>query len=257
MKKHLSVFGLFCRSTLFRLLVVSAAAVAAEICLFVKSVRQHPSFGLEMALDDSGVMWVLCLWYVLFVAILCIPGSDFKSRSGYTFRRLRISEKWVFVWQSVYNTLGFVMLWAIQIIAAYAICMIYMNIAPAEFLSEQTVFIAFYRSNLLHSILPLEETTKWAVNIIIIVSSGVSTAYFPFANRRGNFAIVTALEAIVAILSFVRELGYFGILPITLVFTTGVSLFNVFAWEEEEAYEQTDGQNDGSEQNDADKEQNT
>ena len=80
-KKHLSVFGLFCRSTVYRLLAVSVAAMGAEVFLFVRAAVQNPDYGIEKCIESSHIMWVLCAWYLLFLAVLCIPGSDFGSKS--------------------------------------------------------------------------------------------------------------------------------------------------------------------------------
>ena len=232
--KHMSVLGLFCRSTLWRLLAVSLLAIAAEVLMFLSELKNSAPVGIEACIQYSDIRWVLCVWYLLFLVILSLPGTDFGSKSIYTYRRLQISEKWVFVWQCIYNLLAFALLWMLQVVTAYGLCRLYTAMVPAEFVTQQSIFLAFYRSDLLHSILPLEETTRWAVNIFILISSAVSSAYFPFQNRRGSFAVSLVLEALIVIICFVRPLGNFGLLPLVLPFVAAVDLFMVFAWEEDD-----------------------
>ena len=238
MKKYLSVAGLFCCSTLYKLLGVSVLAVAAEIIMFITAMKTYPDYGIELLVKSSRTAIVFAVWFVLFAAILVLPGCDFKSRSGYTFRRLQISEKAVFVCQSVYNLTAFVMLLCMQILTAYGLCMLYTHLAPADMVSGHTVFLAFYRSDFLHSILPLQETVRWAYIVMALVSMAVCTAHFPFMNRRGSFGFTVVVNTVVVMFSFVNKLGYFGMLPFVTFLTAGKALFDVFTWEEEdEIYE--------------------
>lgn len=234
MKKHLSVIGLFCRSTIYRLLGVSVLAIAAEIILFVLAMKNNPDYGIEMLISTAYIPVVFLLWFMLFTVVLVLPGCDFKSCSAYTFRRLRISEKAVFVCQSIYNAVCYLMLLCIQIVAAYGLCMIYTHFAPAELLSGHTVFLAFYRSDFLHSILPLQEGVRWGLMAIAVLSMGICSADFPYMNRRGSFGFVTVANAVIVAGFFVKELGYFALLSFATFLTSGVALFNVFTDEEEE-----------------------
>ncbi|MBR4954642.1 MAG: hypothetical protein IKY46_01860, partial [Clostridia bacterium] len=87
MKKHLSVIGLFCRSTVVPLAVVSIAAVCAEMYMFVTCMRENADLVLEQCIRQSHVGLVLGAWYLLFCIILCNPGCNYGSKSSYTFRR--------------------------------------------------------------------------------------------------------------------------------------------------------------------------
>ncbi|MBR4303820.1 MAG: hypothetical protein IKT81_00675 [Clostridia bacterium] len=238
MKKHLSVIGLFCRTTLYRLLGLSVLAIVAEVILFTQALKNNPDLGIELLIENSRVPFVFAAWFLLFTFILVLPGCDFKSRSVYTFRRLRISERAVFVCQAIYNMACYIMLLCMQIVTAYGLCVLYTHLAPAELLSGHTVFLAFYRSDFLHSILPLQEGMRWGLMAIAILSMGICTANFPFMNRRGSFGMTTVANTVIVMGFYVRELGYFGLLPLVTFLTMGIALFNVFTWEEEdEVYE--------------------
>ena len=245
MKKHLSVIGLFCRTTIVPLAVVSIAAVCAEMYMFLSCMHENPDMVLEQCISRSRIGLLLFGWYLLFCVILCIPGCNHGSKSSYTFRRLRIKERGVFFWQAGYNAIAFTILLLMQIVTAYVMCRIYIAADPAGVANHQTIFLAFYRSDLLHSILPLEETTSWAMIGIYLLSNGICTAYFPFANRGGRFASVTVATAIITFLSFVCKLGYFRLMPLSLILTAGVAIFNVLCWEDEyETEDQTENQAD-------------
>ena len=233
MKKHLSVIGLFCRSTSVPLAVVSIAAVCAEMYMFVTCMRENTDLVLEQCIRQSHVGLVLGAWYLLFCIILCNPGCNYGSKSSYTFRRLRIKERGVFFWQAGYNTVAFAMLLLMQIVTVYVMCRIYIAADPAGVVNHQTIFLAFYRSSLLHSILPLEETTKWFMNVIFLLSNGLCTAYFPFANRGGRFATVTLATTVITVVCFVCKLGYFSLVPLSLVLTAVIAILNVLGWEDE------------------------
>ena len=49
---------------------------------------------------------------------------------------------------------------------------------------SQTIFLAFYRSELLHSLIPLEEISRWVRNGVMALGLGACAALEPFLQRR-------------------------------------------------------------------------
>ncbi len=76
--------------------------------------------------------------------------------------------------------------------------------------SEQTVFLAFYRNPFLHSLLPLEETSRYIGNAILVLCLGVSSACFSFRLRQGRKGIAVIALAAVTVAEFSREMGSLG-----------------------------------------------
>ena len=166
MKKHLSVFGFFARSSFFKVLLILLAMCAVEFTFF--------HFGLKDALEayevvGSGMpslerMFMRAATNVYFrvalaliTVVICLPGCEFKSKTSYTMRRLSISERATFFHQAAYNALVYLMLFGVQLVAVFGLSQYYLSVVPEECISNQSMFLAFYRNDFLHSLLPLED----------------------------------------------------------------------------------------------------
>ena len=93
----------------------------------------------------------------------------------------------------------------VQILIGIGLCRVYEAMAPAEFVSNQTVFLAFYRSKFLHSFLPFEDTWVWIRNILLVVALGVCSSRKPGKNRKigiGSCFLIAATGVF-----FVQEIG--------------------------------------------------
>lgn len=191
MKQHGSVFLLMARATLHKALGLLALMAAVEGGLFWLTLRRGPTdsgFGLEGVVQNSRIVWVFGVCFLLLFALLAwtcrrISGTD-------TARRLSVGEVWVVFWQSVYNVLCCLLFWAAQILTAIALCRLYAAQAPAEYVTNQTVFLAFYRSEFLHSILPFEDAVFWVRNALLALALGVSAARRPGRRDRALWAPV-------------------------------------------------------------------
>lgn len=194
MKKHLSVFMLMARSTIYKhlsLLVLMAAVEGGLFCWLLARGNAGGGLGLETLIRQSRIIWVFGACFVLMTVLLAMTGSEGGSKLSYTLKRLSVSERWVFVWQSAYNTVCYLLLWAAQILIAVVLCRIYEANAAAEYVSGQTVFLAFYRNNFLHALLPFEDAIFWVRNGIFAAALGLCAAWFPMAQRKGKrFAVL-------------------------------------------------------------------
>lgn len=74
----------------------------------------------------------------------------------------------------------------------------YTATADASFVGPQSIFLAFYRNGFLHSLLPLEEVSRYARNGILILCLGITSAYYPVRQRTGK--VGTELIVLVCIL---------------------------------------------------------
>ncbi len=211
MKQHLSVFMLMARSTLYKLLVLFVLTITGQCALFSFTLRQAQAQAetpfdlpfLEAAIQQSRLPWVFALAFVLSVLILARTGCDSASKQSYTLRRLSVSERSVFLWQSAYNLIALFALWALEVITLYALCRFYVGWINPSFVSGQTIFLAFYRHNFLHSILPLSEGIRWLRNLLLLAALALSCAHFSYQQRRGKLS-----------------LGLLALTPLTLVFFT-------------------------------------
>ena len=218
MKKYISIFELFARNTIYKILLVLVAMGAAQIAMFRKvmqewipqdyyemNIQTVEHYMLEYMVDQSHSVIFMGIAFVLITAILCWNGCNLGSKSSYTLQRLQVKEKTIFMMQGIYNSLCYILLLAVQT----GIFFIQSNLytAQAGHVTNQTVFLAFYRNGFMHSILPLEGMARWICNILIIVGCGLVTAVFSYLQRRGKVAWSVFAVVICVILGYVQELG--------------------------------------------------
>lgn len=218
MKKYISIFELFARNTIYKVFMVLLAMGVAEILLFTRAMTEWipldyydldfqaiEHYSLEYMVDRSNSVVVMAAAFVVLTAVLCWNGCNIGSKSSYTWQRLQVSEKAIFIMQSIYNSCCYVLLWGVQIVVFLIQSILY--VSESEKVTNQTVFLAFYRNDFMHSVLPLEGTMRWSVNIIIILGCGVCTAVFTYLQRRGKMAWSLLIFIASILLGFIQELG--------------------------------------------------
>lgn len=218
MKKYISIFELFTRSTIYKILLVFAAMGAAQVFMFHRAMPEwfpadsyHLNFQaieyytLEYMVDRSKSAIFLGIAFVVITAILCWNGCDIGSKSSYTIQRLQVTEKKIFIMQSIYNSLCYLLLLGTQIGVFFIQSSLYAQ--RAGHLTNQTIFLAFYRNDFMHSVLPLEGTVRWGINILIVLGCGISAAMFTYRQRRGKTAGALLVAVACVLFGFVQELG--------------------------------------------------
>lgn len=229
MKKYISIFELFARSTIYKIIPVLAFMGTAQIAMFRKAMLEwfpmdtyHLDFQaiehytLEYMVSRSKNELFLGIAFVLITAILSWNGCNIGSKSSYTMQRLQVTEKKIFIIQSIYNSLCYVLLLGAQIGVLFIQSSMYS--ARAGHITNQTVFLAYYRSDFMHSVLPLEGTMRWTVNILIILGCGVATALFTYLQRRGKVAWSLLVVTACVLIGFIQELGeQFELVTATIV----------------------------------------
>ena len=231
MKKHLSVLMLISRSTIYQILGILLIMVVVEGTLFYFALNRMMTsevVGLELAFQQSRIPWVCALGFLLVTALLCLTGCEFGGKQGYTLRRLSVSERSVFLWQAFYNTCCFFLFWAVQLFIILALCRLYIERIDSAVVNNQTVFLAFYRNDFLHSLLPLAEISRYVRNIFLILGLGIASAYFPIRQRRGGIGAGIIVLSAVTLLFFSHGMGYLGsdILVILLSIATAAIALN-------------------------------
>lgn len=272
MRQHRSVWMLLSRSTFRWVLVIILALAVAQGGLFLwamdrawddaeEALQYYVKDGWDDWMAETEGSWdgaigpedfirsLETVWSsgrmaipfgvaaVVTAAVLMAFGSEGNVKVSYTFRRLSVSEKSVFVWQALYNTLCFFLLWAAEILIALALCRWYTAQVVSGYVNRQTVFLAFARNEFLRELLPLADTARWVRNGVLCLTLGTVAAWDTYAQRRSgkiHAAIVCALG--VAAVAFLNS--DVGITVPILVGSAGVfmiliALFNVFSREEE------------------------
>ena len=186
MRQHVSIFLLFARSTVYKLLLALPVLLAVQAGLFWLALSRNPAASLPRLVELSRLAWPFGAALAITSLILCRPGCDFGARTSYTLRRLSVSEKGVFLWQWLCGTLAFLVLWGAELALMLALCRVYLTLADPAQVNSQTVFLAFYRSDFLHTLLPLENVAVWVRNALLVLGLGAASAIFPFRQRRSG-----------------------------------------------------------------------
>lgn len=207
MKKHLSVLMLLVRSVLLRLtalLVLMTGTVWLVFRLFAEKISRS---SLEEAITGCRIGWLFALFFLLVTVLLCSSGCEAGAKSGYTLQRLQISERTVFFWQALINCCCYFLLWTAAVGAMLLICRLWSKIADPYYFTNQTIFLAFYRSRLLHSLLPLASGFHWARNFCLLAGLSFASAAFSYRQRHHSLGGEIILLSALTVLWFDQSIG--------------------------------------------------
>ncbi|MBQ3136195.1 MAG: hypothetical protein IJB74_01800 [Clostridia bacterium] len=221
MRNYLSVFFVQIKSTFNKIMAVILLMGMAQLGLFIHILNSGDiiipnSFtnerflsGLEgILLDNRAMSFIFASGFLLITVILAINGCKYTSREDYTLRRLNITEKKVMLTKGIYGIFVFSLLLMAEAFVMYIICNIYIYFAenhPQTFegsVSNQTVFLSFYRSSLIHSVLPLEDYLKYISTFFTIVGMSFSTASIPYFVKRKKLFLETFILVPAVIINF-------------------------------------------------------
>ncbi len=226
MRNYLSVFSLFIKISFGKIFTLILAFISIEGILFIHNLTtdnvirnefqegtgNNYLLGIENILDDYRFLLIaLAFGFVLITLILCLTGCEFSDKQGYTLRRLNINEKKLFLCQSLYGMAVYGIFFMTQAVVFYLFCHIYVNYASGNeyafegLISNQTVFLAFYRSKILHALIPMEDALKHISNFVMVTALGVSTASFSFFTRRKKFPYEIILLVPIILINFASE----------------------------------------------------
>ena len=204
MRKHVAAAGMYIRINILRVIAILLITLAAEVLLFCRAASL-PNTGLEDIIDRSGVMWVMAAAFILLTVQLCAAGGDRGGRQNYTLQRLALQERTVTFWQMAVNALFYLLFWTLQGLALIILCAVMRD--SGDTLSGQALFLACWRSPLLHGLIPMGEVLIWIRNVCFCAVLGIVTAKFSWCRRRGKFGVGVLFAAAACLLSFPREVG--------------------------------------------------
>lgn len=204
MRKHIAAAGLYVRMNILRVITILLITVTAEVLLFCRAASL-PNTGLEDVIARSGVLWVMAAAFVLLTVQLCAAGGDRGGRQNYTLQRLALQERTVTFWQMAVNALFYLLFWTLQGLALIILCAVVRD--TGDVLSGQALFLACWRSPLLHGLIPMGEVLIWIRNVCFCAVLGIVTAKFSWCRRRGKFGVGVLFAAAACLLFFPREVG--------------------------------------------------
>lgn len=246
MRKHLSVIMLILRCFVYKLLLIMLCMAAAEaaIIFFMPEAKMQLLFDL---IDSSRVNFVYTAAAALLMISLIGVCSFGNSHPRYTLARLSVSERTVMFWHWLCGALSFLILWLWQIVLLYAIAIWHIGAAEPGYVSHQSIYLATFRSTFIHSILPLDDVSRFLRNIVIALCMGGSCATGAYKLRRdkkGVFAPTFLIALFAGTYSAEHfEVSYDGFLMFAFALVLVISLVGVFTGDAEVDYEEASLEN--------------
>lgn len=211
MKRYYSVLAIGARSSIYKIIGILLAMVALQAGLFYLLAAQTPAkapLSPEGMILQSHIPWVSAAAFAAVCGVLCLAGSEVShSRVRYTIRRLSVRERETVLLWAGYNTMCFLLFWAVQALILLLLCKWYLGGLDPAYHSRQSLFLACYRSAFLHSLIPMEEVSRLVRNLLLAAALGLLTARFSFLQRRDKKSIGIFVLAAITILFFSQPMG--------------------------------------------------
>lgn len=240
MKKVSSAALLALQLTWKAALVFSLTAVGLQIFdvyreLMPGGVPLQAAFGFEellrSAVQRAGQIWMIFLLFNL----ISFAGHTKGSKSVYTMNRLGLSEEQVTLVFGVVFTGYFLLYWALQIAAAYGFFLWYSRFT---LVSSNSFMLACWRSEWLHTLLPLKEWWGYLRNLAICLSFGFSAAIGSQKLRHGKSPLLSVVPPVLCLFLLTGRIGDFWldmILTVVLIgFTIGYFFTLRGGWEDDD-----------------------
>ena len=230
MKKITSAALLALKLTWLSALLYPLVAVGLQIFdvfrnLMPGGVPLQVTFGFENLLQSAqrvGRFWMVLLLFALTRA----AGDTAGSKSVYTMNRLGLSEnRMTLVFGGVF-TGYFLLYWALQIAVAYGFFVWYSRFT---LVSSNSFMLACWRSEWLHTLLPLNEWWGYLRNLAICTSFGFSAAFGSQLSRRGKFPWMSLIPPVLCLFLLTGRLGEFWLDIILTVVLIGFTIGYYFA----------------------------
>lgn len=204
MKKYLSVFGLALQGSMGPIISLLGLSAALQVGIFVISLKTGYVSSTGDAYRLCGIVFGLC--FCLLTALLCRNGCNIKNaRPSYTFMRLQISDKSVFVLWAVHNALWLLIFWAMEAALLFGL-----SEYAGKHLGGQmgmAAFTQFYTQPFLHSVIPLEEVLRTIRNAVFVITLGATSAQFSQMQRMGRKGMAAPVTVALILVYFVRPMG--------------------------------------------------
>jgi hypothetical protein len=200
MKKITSAALLALKLTWLAALAFTLTGAAVQIFyvfreLMPGGVPLQTTFGFEQLLQSAaervGKFWMVLLLYMLGMDI----GKSVKT--VYTMNRLGLSENQMTLVFGLVFSGYFLLYWAVQIALCYGFFVWYSRFA---LVGSNTWMLACWRSEWLHTLLPLGEWWGYLRNIVICLSFGFTAAFNMQRARREKHAMINPFKIVPPVL---------------------------------------------------------
>ena len=191
-------------------------------------------YNLDSIFNQGHIELVFKIFLVILLLLLTVA----SSRGGeYTLRRLNMPMIQVNLLIALGNAGVLVIFVAGQAVILSALTILYIDQMDAVYVNELTGYLLFYRADLLHSLIPMEDIARWVGNLVMILGLGMSTAQGACVLRRGGRPIGAFLMIALAFFTWVRpawDLESGGIVIAVILFVALLTFMNTMETEVKE-----------------------
>lgn len=213
MNRYLSTVGLYARSNLYKILLITLVTVLLagflvyrypapqEITKYYEDFdgNQVPYTYSTSGLDDviglSRAPVVCAVGFVAIVAVMCLTGCGYGVKTDYTVRRLRVREKTACLLWAGYHAAMLLFFWAVLALTLYGMMRLRCNAIPEWYgeVGPQTMMLLCYTDTFLHHLIPLQDAAMWGSSVASLLAVAFTTVLFSYRQRHGSFSPLVLL----------------------------------------------------------------
>ena len=187
-------------------------------------VPLQATFGFEnllrSAAQPAGKWWTV----MLMAFLVASAGYDKNTRTVYTMNRLGLSENQVTLIFGLVFTGYFLLYWAFQLAVCYGFFVWYSRFT---LVGSNAWMLACWRSEWLHTLLPLGEWWGYLRNAVICGSFGFTAAFGSQLMRRGKYPFAFLVPPVLCLFLLSGRIGEFvpDILLTILLIASAIGFF--------------------------------
>ena len=230
MNRYLSTVGLYARSSLYKILLITlVTALLAGFLVYRYPTPQeiteyHYDFDgnpvpytyntpyLDDVIGLSRAPVVCAVGFTVIVAVMCLTGCGYGVKTDYTVRRLRVREKTACLLWAGYHAAMLLFFWAVLALTLYGVMLLHCQQVkvPDGYVLEsgpQTIMLLCYTDTFLHHLVPLQDVAMWGLSVSSVLAVAFTTVLFSYRQRHGSFSPLVLLALGGTIGSFFCSLG--------------------------------------------------
>ncbi len=171
----LSLWALLAKGSFYKILAVALSMAAIEAAAFHHVLQKGWAAPFEKMIEESRIhlVFLAALGAAYFLLIRMNGILDNEGRNA--VMRLRATGAGLFAIRTAYDMLCLLMLFGVQTGLVLWFAESYRRM-PGALAGPQMVFLAFYRNEFLHGLLPMAERGKWVRNGLMLLALGMEEA---------------------------------------------------------------------------------
>ena len=213
MNRYLSTVGLYARSSLYKILLITlVTALLAGFLVYryptpQEITKYHYDFDgnpvpytyntpyLDDVIGLSRAPVVCAVGFTAIVAVMCLTGCGYGVKTDYTVRRLRVREKTACMLWAGYHTAMLLFFWAVLALTLYGVLLHSQGKVPEWYgqVGPQTMMMLCYTDTFLHHLMPLQDPAMWGLSISSVLAVSFTTVLFSYRQRHGSFSPLVLL----------------------------------------------------------------